>query len=57
MNFSDVVDVVVVLVWVTVLCLQMYRLGLDKGERYGRMQGCRCRRGEGSCPCQHKGAQ
>jgi len=44
-------------VWIGVGLWSLYQLGYDAGQRAGRQQGCRCRRGEGTCPCQQKGGQ
>ena len=47
----------VVGVWIGVGLWSLYQLGYGAGERDGRRQGCRCRRGEGKCPCQQKEGQ
>ena len=56
MHWYDVFELILILIWLTVLGLQLYLFGFEKGERVGRHLGCRCRR-EGGCPCERQEAQ
>ncbi len=53
MHWYDIFELILILVWLTVLGLQVYLFGYESGERAGRKLGCRCRR-EGKCPCEQK---
>jgi hypothetical protein len=56
MEFVFTVWMIALLIWLVVLAgLWIYESGYDQGKVIGRLQGCRCRKQGGACPCQQAG--